>query len=171
MCHTEEVRQIHCNNHRNEIAQKKASDWEVMGSYLNVRSWLGFLLGQMEITCWLEVVEWCIIGLPYAWISLLSVSIAAVLHKVAVKLRYRDMLPDCLWRRNTYCVFAILVQTVKIKRNHHKTVSTVDVFVACDHCINCWHDSKSFMQAAKIIWLVQQCMIFLLFKIILCYSV
>lgn len=45
----------------------------------------------MEITCWLEVVERCITGLPYAWISLLSVSIAAILHKVAVKRRQRDM--------------------------------------------------------------------------------
>lgn len=133
-----------------------------MGSYLNVRSWLGFLSGQMEITCWLEDSEWCITWLPYAWISLLSVSIAAILYKVAVKLRHRDMWPDCIRRRRTYGVFAILVQTVKIERNHHKTVSTTDVFVACDHSVTCWHGSKSFMQSAKITWLLQQCMIFLL---------
>jgi hypothetical protein len=91
-----------------------------MGSNLNVRSWVGFLLGQLEITCWLEVVEWWITGLPYAWISLLSVSIAAILHKVAVKLRHRDMWSDCVQRRSTYGVFAILVQTVKMRMNHQK---------------------------------------------------
>jgi hypothetical protein len=38
-CHTAEVRQTHCNNHRTESAQKKkASESEVMDSHLTVRS-------------------------------------------------------------------------------------------------------------------------------------
>jgi hypothetical protein len=51
-------------------------------------------------------------------------------------------------RRSTYGVFIMLVQTIKMKSKCQKTVTTLDVFVACDHCITCWYDGKTFVQSA-----------------------